>query len=176
MTILKGERGRRRRWCKNSFCILQLMMEDKALYFRPEWPACRPELSSAGNVTCDEAHTLTTETPESTVSPPVMYHSRTKLKSAFKAATLPSHCACEGWQYGKHFRISIQQRGTTYVVNIRLLSKEQNKEETKCSCCKCFFGRRTRKFKWFVIWLKDVRLICSGRWLINLIGQTRKEM
>lgn len=109
-------------------------------------------------------------------SPPVMYHSRTKLKSAFKAATLPSHCACEGWQYGKHFRISIQQRGITYVVNIRLLSKEQNKEETKCSCCKCFFGRCTRKFKWFVIWLKNVRLICSGRWLINLIDQTRKEM
>lgn len=43
--------------------VLHSAVDDgrQALYFRSEWPSCRPQLSSAGNVTYDETRSLTTE-------------------------------------------------------------------------------------------------------------------
>lgn len=100
---LKGERGRRRRWCKNSFSILQLMMEDRLFILdQSGLPAVQslppPEMWRVMK------HMVWQLRLRRAPSPPVMYHSRTKLKSAFKAATLPSHCACEGWRMTEVWR------------------------------------------------------------------------
>lgn len=84
VALLIGKRGHRKHWCKNSFCILQLMMEDRLFILDqsglPAVQSCPlPEMWRTTK------HIIWQLRLRRAPSPPVMYHSRTKLKSAFKS-------------------------------------------------------------------------------------------